>query len=118
MHIQGNYFDPDNAEAGKTDLIFGTNESEVHLLIEDNYIEPWGHYTLRCGGVATRCDVVHNVFSNAFDGEERYMLIVQSDEPATFVCNRYANGALVNEFLDSTDLVLGADHVTDDCPDM
>ncbi len=119
VRIRGNYFDPDNASIGKTDLIFGTNFSEVDLLIEDNYIEPWGHYTLRCGGEATRCIIRNNIFSQAFAGVEQRLLLANSSTglPSEFCCNRYTDREFVEEFFDTSDLVLGADHITANCPD-
>ena len=67
MQIRGNYIDPDNPEIGKTDIVFGTNFSEVDLLIENNYLKVWGHYTMRCGGEATRCTIRNNVYGPGFE---------------------------------------------------
>lgn len=121
VHIRGNYIDPDNPEVGKTDIIFGTNFSEVDLLIEDNYFEPWGHYTMRCGGEATRCMIRNNVYGPAFDNVEQYLLLANAQAPpapSEFCCNRYSNGGLVEEFFEGQDLVLGAEHWVEGCPAM
>lgn len=119
IHIQGNYIDPDNESIGKTDIVFGTNGSEAWVVIEDNFFEPWGNYTLRCGGAGTRCTVRNNVFSAGFQGVEQHLLLANATapaEPAAFCCNRYADGSLVEEFFGSTDLVLGAEHIISGCP--
>ncbi len=120
VRIRGNYIDPDNPDIGRTDIVFGTNHSEVDLLIEDNYFERWGHYTLRCGGQATRCTIRNNVFSPAFEASGQHMLIANAaapPAPSEFCCNRYESGDLVEEFFDGQDLVLGAEHWVTDCPD-
>lgn len=121
MQIRGNYIDPDNPEIGRTDVIFGTNSSQVDLLIEDNYFEPWGHYTMRCGGEATRCTIRHNVYGPAFENALQHLLLANSDappSPSEFCCNRYASGGLVEEFFDGQDLVLGAEHWVESCPSL
>ena len=119
IHIRGNYFDPNNEEIGKTDLVFATNSSQAHVVIEDNFIEPWGHYTLRCGGQTTACTIRNNVFSQSFAGVEQRLLLVNASAPsmpADFCCNRYADGGFVEEYFGTTDLILGAEHVTEGCP--
>jgi len=119
VHIRGNYFDPDNEEIGKTDLVFATNSSEVHLVIEDNFINRWGHYTMRCGGQTTACTIRNNVYSQAFEGVEQRLLLVNANAPsmpAAYCCNRYADGSLVEEYFGNTDLVLGAEHQVENCP--
>ncbi len=115
IHIQGNYFDPDNPSIGKTDIIFATGNSAVDINFEDNYMEPWGHYTLRCHG-DTQCTIRNNVFSQAFNGIRQNMLLSNSSKPAIFSCNRYANSELVEEYYNGQDLVHGAEHVSDNCP--
>jgi len=119
VHVRGNYIDPDNATIGKNDIVFGTNSSEVHLVIEDNFFERWGHYTMRCGGAGTSCTIRDNVYSQEFAGIEQYLLLANAAAPAlpaAFCCNRYADGTFVEEFFGAIDLVLGADHVITDCP--
>ena len=119
IHIRGNYFDPNNEQIGKTDLVFATNSSQAHLVIEDNFIMPWGHYTLRCGGLSTACTIRNNVFSQSFAGVEQRLLLVNASAPsmpAAFCCNRYAGGEFIEEYFGATDLILGAEHVTEGCP--
>jgi len=36
--------------------------------------------------------------------------------PAAFCCNRYAGGGFVEEYFGASDLILGAEHVTEGCP--
>jgi hypothetical protein len=119
--IRGNYIDPDNPDIGRTDIVFGTNFSRVDLLVEDNYLEPWGHYTMRCGGEATRCTIRNNVYGPGFEKVEQHLLLANSTSPPSpseFCCNRYAGGALVEEFFEGQDLVHGAEHWTIGCPSM
>lgn len=113
--IQGNYFDANNPSIGKTDIIFATNYSEVDLVFASNYIEPWGVFTFRCYN-KTACTFRNNVFSQAFIGDEQNIFYTSSSKPALFACNRYANGELVEEFINGRDLVVGTSHVVDDCP--
>lgn len=118
VHLRGNYIDPDNDSIGKNDIIFGTNFSQVHLLIEDNYFEPWGHYTMRCGGEATRCTIRNNVYGPDFQDIEQHLLLANASEPpapSEFCCNRYSDGGLLEEYFDGIDLVHGAEHVIDGC---
>jgi len=116
IHIQGNYFDADNLGIGKTDIIFAVTNSAVEIIYEDNYIEPWGHYTHRCHG-DTKCIIRNNVFSQAFDGIEQNLLLANATRVAEFACNRYANGEFVKDSFNNQTLIHGAQHNTDNCPD-
>lgn len=116
VYLRGNYFDPNNSDVGINDLLFATNDSAISLLMEDNYIARWGHYTLRCGGTTTACTIRNNVFDQAFSGVEQRVLLATSSADAQFCCNRYADGQLLEELIEGTDLVLGADHHIENCP--
>lgn len=118
IHLRGNYIDPDNASIGKNDIIFGTNFSQVHLLIEDNYFEPWGHYTMRCGGEATRCTIRNNIYGPEFQGVEQHLLLANASSPPAppdFCCNRYADQSMLEEYFGNVDLVHGTEHMTTGC---
>lgn len=120
--VRGNYIAPE-ADGGKTDTVFATNFSRVDIELRDNYFEVWGLRTIRCGGEATTCSVVNNTYEQRFEdmylfstGKLLYMM-VDSPEPATFECNRLADGTLPPEVVDNVDRVAGADHVVTGCPD-
>lgn len=116
IHIQGNYFEPNNPNLPKTALLFATHDSEVDVVMEDNYIDgPFGRYTIRCMN-KTKCDIKNNVFSNEYTTESvDRILLTDSSEPLTFSCNRYANGDFVEKYVNNKDVLAGVDHVTINC---
>ncbi len=103
MSIQGNYFHKNNEEIGATDIVFATNYSTVTLIFENNYVTPWGAYTLRCRPDAY-CVARNNVYSLDFLDFGNGLNPQGFDE---FYCNRLENG----ELLDSNYGEAGA------CPD-
>ncbi len=118
--IAGNYINPE-ADGGKTDVIFATNQTAADLVIHNNYFHVWGLRTIRCVTAEVTCDVSYNVFDDAFkqvetSGGKRVFLQSHEDmaEPV-FACNIYPDGTLVEEH-DVVDRVWGTDHVTEDCP--
>lgn len=122
IHIRGNWIGPE-ADGGKTDTLFATNECAADITLEDNFFRIWGLKTLRCGGTTTSCTVRHNVYEQGFEVLEPFgsigkLLFYQgtSSGTHTFECNRLEDGSLPPEVVDYVDRVAGADHVVDGCP--
>jgi hypothetical protein len=119
--IRGNYFDIDNDQISKTDLLFATGGSRNNILIENNFIPRWGWYTLRNGGEYSICTIRNNIYSNEFisllqnqDESPSHAYRHAPDNPAPsggYSCNRYENGDFIEQ-----EYVSGDTHITTGCP--
>ena len=123
IDIVGNWIGPE-ADGGKTDTLFATNQCNATIRLESNFFKIWGLRTLRCGGEATSCSARTNVYEQAFEVMERpgvtgklLFYMGSSSGSHSFECNRLQDGSFPPETLDFVDRVAGADHVTDGCPD-
>jgi hypothetical protein len=86
--IRGNQILADTA-GGRTGIVFATNQSQTTVRIENNFLDDWGYYTLRCNAT-TLCEVYHNVFAQT---AAHPTLIANGD----IRCNRYADGSFIAE---------------------
>ena len=122
IHIIGNWIGPE-ADGGKTDTLFATNECAADITLEDNFFRIWGLKTLRCGGTTTSCAVRHNVYEQGFEELEPFGPVGKllfytgtSSGTHTFECNRLEDGTFPPEVVDYVDRVDATDHVVDGCP--
>lgn len=118
--IRGNYFDPNNDAIGKTDLVFATNKCRANLLVENNFFNVWGWYTLRNSGEYSIFTVRNNIYSQDFKTEFRtdgsparaYRHCDCNPAPSGgYSCNRYQDGSFIEQ-----DYVSGDTHSIADCP--
>jgi hypothetical protein len=103
--IKGNYFDPNNPDAGETGLVFSSN-SDASVIVENNRIFPWGYYTLRSNGGEPQMVARNNVFSSE---EETEGVTIVLGGNWNLSCNRYEDGSF------PSDSILGG-NVTTNCP--
>ncbi|MBW2528616.1 MAG: hypothetical protein JRI23_30865 [Deltaproteobacteria bacterium] len=106
IQIIGNWIGPE-ADGGKTDTLFVTNECAANITLEDDFFRIWGLKTLRCGGTTTSCSVRHNVYEQAFEELEPFGSVGKlllytgtSSGSQSFVCNRLEDGTLQPEVVD------------------
>ncbi len=111
MIIRGNYIDKNNTESGATDILFATNDSRQTVIIESNFLHPWGHYTLRCTEGA-HCIARYNVYSLDFLDPAHTDRRFSDGGMDEFACNRMEDGSFLDD--DRT----GVTNDTADCPDM
>lgn len=121
--IRGNWIGPE-ADGGKTDTLFATNQCNANILLEDNYFKIWGLRTLRCGGETTSCTARNSVYEQGFTVLQRpgvtgklLFYFGTSSGTHTFECNRLEDGSFPPETESGVDRVAGADFVTDGCPE-
>ena len=121
IRIAGNWIGPE-AQGGKTDMLFATNNSNADITVESNYLKIWGLRTLRCGGQGTNCTVRTNVYEQAFESTLQLgngkLLFYAGTSSGThkFECNRFESGLLMPEMKNNVDRVGGTTHVTTNCP--
>jgi hypothetical protein len=122
--IRGNYFDPNNATIGKTDILF-LAEPDI-ITMENNFFSNWGYYTLRClrsdyDTSTEACHIRNNIYSNDFiadfvtpGGAGRAVQLDDIDKAgrSSYECNRYENGDFIEQEWISGPIT----HETTGCP--
>jgi len=72
---------------GRNGIMFATNYCKATINIENNYLDAWGYYVLRCNSTSF-CLVRHNVF----DDSAAHPTLISNGK---IVCNRYESGTLI-----------------------
>lgn len=90
LEISYNYFDEIPNGIGVTDLIFATNDAEVHIDVTGNYIAEHGWYTLRAYNEATL-----SVVDNTIEAGVNWVALLNSPGPHHFACNYFTDGTPV-----------------------
>jgi hypothetical protein len=121
IYIRGNYFDPEIGPGqGMNDLLF-LQEIDV-VVMENNFFETFGYYTLRCYGAGPVgvCNIRNNIYSDDFvtalpsgDSPSKAVLYnVNAGGQSEYSCNRYENG----DFIEQEWVGGSVTHVTTGCP--
>lgn len=90
LEISYNYFGEIPDGIGVTDLIFATNDSEMHINVIGNYIAAHGWYTLRAYNLAEL-----TVINNTIEAGVNWAALLNSPGPHHFACNFFTDGAPV-----------------------